>query len=125
MSPPQLAEALAAANELLRAHPLAAARVVATGGDSLVLEVHHCEWPPPSLPPFGRLCFAEPTYVQMPLHLEWGTTLQLFTGDVARHLPSLAPAALAGLHVFMLRAHDDSSPPAFIVAAGLRVEPTR
>jgi hypothetical protein len=90
--------------------------------ESLVLEVYHCEWPPPALPAFGRLCFVEPTYVQMPLRLEWGMTLQLIDG--AGRLPSLPTASRDG-HVFMLRAHDGSSPPAFIVAAGLRVEPSR
>ncbi|MFY0537137.1 hypothetical protein [Nannocystis pusilla] len=96
--------------------------MVAVDGDLLVLEVHHCEWPPPALPAFGRLCFVETSYVQMPLCLEWGMTLQLFDGDVAGHLPSLSSGALADAHVFMLRAHDGSDPPAFIVAAGLRVE---
>jgi hypothetical protein len=125
VSPAQLAEALAAANELLRAHPLAAARLVAMDAESLVLEVYHCEWPPPSLPAFGRLYFAEPAYVQMPLRLEWGMTLRLCAGAVAGHLPSLPPAALTDAYVFELRAHDDSSPPAFVAAAGLRVETTR
>lgn len=122
MRPAQLTESLAAANALLGMHPLAAPRVVAVDGDLLVLEVHHCEWPPPALPAFGRLCFVEPSYVQMPLRLEWGVTLQLFDGDVANLLPSLSSGAIADAHVFMLRAHDGSNPPAFIVAAGLRVE---
>lgn len=124
MSPTPLAEALAAADELLQAHPLAAARVVAMDDDSLVLEVYHCEWPPPALPAFGRLCFVEPTYVQMPLRLEWGTRLELLDDDGAGRLPSL-PTASPEAHVFMLCTHDGSGPPAFVVAAGLRVEPTR
>ncbi|MCY0988299.1 hypothetical protein OV203_14300 [Nannocystis sp. ILAH1] len=124
MSPTPLAEALAAADALLQVHPLAAVRVVAMDDDALVLEVYHCEWPPPALPAFGRLCFVEPVYVQMPMRLEWGTRLHLFSGSVAGRLPSL-PTASPDAPVFILRAHDGSDPPAFIVAAGLRVEPTR
>jgi hypothetical protein len=124
VSPTPLAEALAAADALLQAHPLAAVRVIAMDDDALVLEVYHCEWPPPALPAFGRLCFVEPTYVQMPVRLEWGTRLQLVEDDGAGRLPSL-PTASPDAPVFILHAHDGSSPPAFIVAAGLRVEPTR
>ncbi|WAS93979.1 hypothetical protein [Nannocystis punicea] len=123
MSPVQLAEALAAANALLRTHPLATPRVAAVDCDSLVFEVYHCEWPPPALPAFGRLVFDAPTYVQMPVRFEWGMALHLFAGDTARHLPSLTREALVGAHVFMWHAREgDGSPPAFVVAAGLRVE---
>src|SRR5512138_3588113 len=107
MHPEQLAAALASANALLQAHPLATPRVASADPDALVAEVIHVEWPPPHRPPFGRLRFLEPAYVQMPLVLTWGMSLHVFAGDALKLLPSLPRAAIEpGAHVFMWRELD-------------------
>lgn len=110
-------ETLVAANELLRAHPLAAVRLAdwTISDCTACLEVYHLEW---GGLVFGELRFLEVSYLQLPSHTQWGYRIRISPTAV---LPSRGDMDGNDI-VYELFAEDGAEPSAFIVAEGLVVQ---
>lgn len=110
-------ETLAAANELLRAHALAAVRLKAWDGSDCTacLEVFHIEWEGLV---FGELRFRSVSYLQLPSHTQWGYRIRISPEAVLASRGDLDADDI----VYELYAEDGAEPSAFIVAEGLVVQ---
>lgn len=104
-------DSLASANQLLRAHSLAAARIASWDVEhhELRLEVFHIDWPGQV---FGVLRFSEVAYLQLPAETSWGYQLRVVT---EASLPSRINEDY-GERIYELFTADGAEPSAFIVA---------